>query len=429
MMSRRFYFSAIYFTGLYLIAVLFEGILSFRLAEQAYAVPSFAGWFVFWYILFLIYGLFLLVYYQSKKYHLTLWAGILSIFASFLYVIVVYDILKAGELRKFYPTIYFLTIGTGMLHAISLIFSNSRERPWLKRTGILILLIELVLLFTSIWHIDPGNAGGIVAIRRVRLWTGVAGVLIPLLYIMNYWSEWRSLPTKKLYRPTGQRTGNVLLAVTGTVALIAMLVWGSKFAMERPDAAGDLSRITEETKRLAEPFEARTYVGDSGDTLRYRLMMPVDYNPKSKYPLVVCLHHGGAHGTDNILQIDGSGAAQLLSMDWARHAYPAIIFAPQCPAATNCPNMFAAAIPVCGAGDPALAKNIIHVPVWAFQGEDDRNVPAKLQRDMIAALRKAGGHPRYTEFPGEGHNIWTHVSQAPGLLDWLFAQNRVRQPQ
>ena len=351
-MSRRFYFSAIYFTGLYLIAVLFQGILSFRLAEQAYAVPSFAGWFVFWYILFLTYGLFLLMYYQSKKYRLTLWAGILSVFVSFLYAIVVYDILKAGELRKFYPTIYFLTIGTGMLHAISLIFSNSRERPWLKRTGILILLIELVLLFTSIWHIDPGNAGGIVAIRRVRLWTGVAGVL-----------------------------------------------------------------------------EARTYVGDSGDTLRYRLMMPVDYNPKSKYPLVVCLHHGGAHGTDNILQIDGSGAAQLLSMDWARHAYPAIIFAPQCPAATNCPNMFAAAIPVCGAGDPALAKNIIHVPVWAFQGEDDRNVPAKLQRDMIAALRKAGGHPRYTEFPGEGHNIWTHVSQAPGLLDWLFAQNRVRQPQ
>ena len=202
-------------------------------------------------------------------------------------------------------------------------------------------------------------------------------------------------------------------------------------------------------------------------------MMPVDYDPKNKYPLVVCLHHGGAHGTDNILQIDGSGAAQMLSMDWARRAYPSILFVPQCPAATNwaaiddlvfaaihslettlavdsdriyltgisgggygswdfiCarPNMFAAAIPVCGAGDPALAKNIIHVPVWAFQGEDDRNVPAKLQRDMIAALRKAGGHPRYTEFPGEGHNIWTHVSQAPGLLDWLFAQNRVRQPQ
>jgi predicted peptidase len=248
------------------------------------------------------------------------------------------------------------------------------------------------------------------------------------------------------------------------------LVWGSKFALERPDSAGDLNRITEETKRLAEPFEARTYVGDSGDTLRYRLMMPVDYDPKNKYPLVVCLHHGGAHGTDNILQIDGSGAAQLLSMAWARRAYPAILFVPQCPAATNwaaiddlvfaaihslettlavdadriyvtgisgggygswdfiCarPNMFAAAIPVCGAGDPSLAKNIIHVPVWAFQGEDDPNVPAKLQRDMISALRKAGGHPRYTEFPGEGHNIWTHVSQSPGLLDWLFAQKRVR---
>jgi hypothetical protein len=143
MLSRRFYFSAIYFAGLYLIVSLLQNILLFRLADQAYALPSFAGWFAFSYILFFIYGLFLLVYYQSKKYRLTFSAGILSIVSSFFYAIVVYDILKTGELRKFYSTTYFLVIGTGMLHAISLIFSNSRERPWLKRTGILILRMGL----------------------------------------------------------------------------------------------------------------------------------------------------------------------------------------------------------------------------------------------------------------------------------------------
>ena len=41
---------------------------------------------------------------------------------------------------------------------------------------------------------------------------------------------------------------------------------------------------------------------------------------------------------------------------------------------------------------------------------------------MIEAIKKAGGHPRYTEFPGSGHNIWTQVPGTPGLMDWLFEQ-------
>ena len=84
--------------------------------------------------------------------------------------------------------------------------------------------------------------------------------------------------------------------------------------------------------------------------------------------------------------------------------------------------MFAAAIPVCGGGDPKLARNIVDVPVWAFHGEKDRSVPVKLTREMIDAIKNAGGHPRYTEFPDAGHNIWDEVKNTPGLLEWLFAQ-------
>ena len=181
-----------------------------------------------------------------------------------------------------------------------------------------------------------------------------------------------------------------------------------------------------------------------------------------------CLRHALRNCTDNIIQIDGSGAAQMLSSFGNRSDYPAFIVAPQCPQmyvwadigepifetiqslestfaidtkriyVTGVsgggygswyficahPEMFAAAIPVCGSGDTSLAKNIIDIPVWAFQGEQDDLVPARLSREMIAVNRKAGGHPRYTEFPGEGHNIWDQVSETPGLLDWLFAQER-----
>ena len=88
------------------------------------------------------------------------------------------------------------------------------------------------------------------------------------------------------------------------------------------------------------------------------------------------------------------------------------------------PDMFAAAIPVSAGGDPKLASKAVDVAIWAFHGVKDRNVPVSGSRDMIAAIKKAGGHPKYTEYPDEGHNIWDQVSKTPGLWDWLFAQKR-----
>ncbi len=66
------------------------------------------------------------------------------------------------------------------------------------------------------------------------------------------------------------------------------------------------------------------------------------------------------------------------------------------------PDLFAAAMPVCGGGDPNLTPNIIDVDVWAFHGENDIGVPVSGSRDMIAAIKKSGGNPKYTEFEGAG---------------------------
>jgi hypothetical protein len=52
------------------------------------------------------------------------------------------------------------------------------------------------------------------------------------------------------------------------------------------------------------------------------------------------------------------------------------------------------------------------------------NVPVSGSRDIIAAIRKAGGSPNYTEFKDKAHDIWTDVTGTPGLADWLFAQRR-----
>jgi predicted peptidase len=62
--------------------------------------------------------------------------------------------------------------------------------------------------------------------------------------------------------------------------------------------------------------------------------------------------------------------------------------------------------------------------VWAFHGEHDTAVKTKRSRDMIAALKQAGGQPRYTEYHGVGHNSWTATYANRDVYAWLFAQRR-----
>jgi dienelactone hydrolase len=88
------------------------------------------------------------------------------------------------------------------------------------------------------------------------------------------------------------------------------------------------------------------------------------------------------------------------------------------------PHLFAAAVPVCGRGQPDLAKKIVHLPIWIFHGEKDSVVPTQHSRDMVAALKKAGGKPTYTEYAGVRHNSWTPAYGDKKLWEWLFAQKR-----
>jgi len=58
------------------------------------------------------------------------------------------------------------------------------------------------------------------------------------------------------------------------------------------------------------------------------------------------------------------------------------------------PATFAAAVPVCGPCSVTTAPKIVEhgVAVWAFHGAADPTVPVRASRDMIEALRAAGGN-------------------------------------
>ena len=88
------------------------------------------------------------------------------------------------------------------------------------------------------------------------------------------------------------------------------------------------------------------------------------------------------------------------------------------------PQFFAAAVVCCGGStlDPAAAA--VGTPLWNFHGAADTTVAPGVSRDRIAALRKAGGHPLSTEYPGGGHNVWEWAYTEPQLVPWMFARRR-----
>ena len=209
-------------------------------------------------------------------------------------------------------------------------------------------------------------------------------------------------------------------------------------------------------------------------SMPYRLFVPRPYDKSISYPIVIWLHGGGSAGTDNIGQIslDNKLGTHFWTRKENQERHPAFVLAPQSQGTwdnntstalseelklvleildvvrkeytidagriyvagqsnggigawgliTKKPGVFAAAIPLCGAGPAGIAGRAARTAVWAFHGEKDDVISADFSRKMIDAVRRAGGNPRYTEYKGVGHEIWETVFKEPELEEWLFAQ-------
>ena len=90
-------------------------------------------------------------------------------------------------------------------------------------------------------------------------------------------------------------------------------------------------------------------------------------------------------------------------------------------------DMFAGAVPICGAGDSTVASRLVDLPIWAFHGDKDEVVPVEGTRAMVEAIQAAGGtRIQYDEIPGGTHNVWNYAAEKEGLIDWLFSQIRFK---
>ncbi|MDF3059715.1 MAG: phospholipase/carboxylesterase [Rariglobus sp.] len=92
--------------------------------------------------------------------------------------------------------------------------------------------------------------------------------------------------------------------------------------------------------------------------------------------------------------------------------------------ASEFPDRFAAIAPFCGGGNESEAPRIAHIPTWAFHGDQDKAVPVEYTLRMIEAVKKAGGQPRMTIYPGVGHVCWEEAYGGQEFYDWLLAQRR-----
>lgn len=231
-------------------------------------------------------------------------------------------------------------------------------------------------------------------------------------------------------------------------------------------------------------FAKRQFISPKGDTLNYRFLSP-DYNPGRKYPLVVFLHGSGERGNNNDSQLQW-GVTNFAN-DEMMTQYPAYVLAPQCPsnqswanllfpakgsmdikllpeptrpmqslialidtlvtkvnidvnriyitglsmggmgtfdAISRYPDKFAAAVPVCGAGDTSKAKLISKIPIWIIHGNEDPSVDSRASLEMVNALVRAGGKPGFTLIPETGHFSWLAAYIDRSMLQWLFRQHK-----
>lgn len=226
-------------------------------------------------------------------------------------------------------------------------------------------------------------------------------------------------------------------------------------------------------------FEAHLHI-EGNDTLPYRLYRSEKADTITEVlPLVVFLHGAGERGNDNVLQL--THCVRYFLNDTVTSRYPFLLMAPQCPqgkrwvntdwslpkhqmeskptaemrgvltiidsliesgtvdstkvyicglsmggfgvwdALQRQPKRFAAAIAICGGGDPAYATALKDIPIYIFHGMRDEIVTPLRSIQMYNALTHAGSHKAIlVAYPELAHGCWDKAFSTPGIFKWLF---------
>jgi predicted peptidase len=233
-------------------------------------------------------------------------------------------------------------------------------------------------------------------------------------------------------------------------------------------------------------FEKQLFISGN-DTLLCRILSPLNFEANKKYPVVVFLHGSGERGNDNEAQLNWGADVFLDSLtrvkypaivifpqcpknskwseynkssatDSTGYTWPSeqkmftslrlvMEFIDTLRGSSKVdskriylgglsmggfgtlellwrrPDLFAAAIPICGAVNPEKSKEFkSNLPLWIFHGGSDPVIPVSNSRLLYSLLKATSKKVKYTEYPGVGHNSWSNAMHEPQLMEWLFAQ-------
>ena len=234
-------------------------------------------------------------------------------------------------------------------------------------------------------------------------------------------------------------------------------------------------------------YQKKEFTAPHGGTLKYRILFPENYDGRKTFPLILVLHGAGERGNDNEKQlvhgsklfldaevrrkfpaivvfpqcpeerywssvkIDRNKMPLELDFDYTRPATEPLSLAitlvenlirtekvdARCVYITGLsmggmgtfeavhrnPELFAAALPICGGGDTIQYKKV-DTPFWIFHGDADAVVDVKYSRAMVDKLKDLKVKVKYTEYPGVNHNSWDSAFAEPKYLKWMFGKRR-----
>lgn len=197
--------------------------------------------------------------------------------------------------------------------------------------------------------------------------------------------------------------------------------------------------------------------------INYLIHLPDNYSQKGEgFPLMIFLHGAGERG-DDLEKVKTWGPPKIAEND---KEFPYILISPQCPEgdwwasktqienlhalileiirnynvdksriyltglsmggygtwalATEYPELFAAIAPICGGGDPRMARFLKDIPAKVFHGAKDQVVPISESERMVEALKGYGGDVEFIIFPDATHNSWTQAYNETDLLKWFL---------
>jgi predicted peptidase len=247
---------------------------------------------------------------------------------------------------------------------------------------------------------------------------------------------------------------------SGPVLLGGLLagLWSATFVFAQDPQAG---------QQVAAKTTVMVKNGDQEEAveLRYFLFLPQGHGSAekkdAKWPLMLFLHGAGERGDDNLDLVKKHGPPKLVD---EKKDFPFITLSPQCPTGkfwnprqmaklvdhvantysadpqrlyvtglsmggfgtwsllAEYPGKFAAAIPICGGGDPATAEKMKGTPIWVFHGAKDTAVSLSRSEAMVEALKKVEGNVKFTIYPDAGHDSWTETYSNPEVYKWLLEQ-------